>query len=114
MTTLDPAVYRRAAQVIREGGLAKGGFAVRQSDGGMAHCTVGALREATGQSLSNVSPEVRYLGHLLGLPDCGCGCGFTSISVARWNDRPDTTTEDVIALLTEAAEKLEAESGVTV
>jgi hypothetical protein len=31
------------------------------------------------------------------------------ISVTRWNDRPDTTADDVIALLTEAAEKLEAE-----
>jgi hypothetical protein len=107
MTTLDPAVYRKAAHVIREGGLAKGSFAVRQSDGGMAHCTVGALREATGQQeLYDASPEVQYLGHLLGLTPCNCGCGAPR--VVDWNDRPQTTADDVIALLTEAAEKLEA------
>jgi hypothetical protein len=104
MTTLDPAVYRKAADVIREGGLTKGVF-YRPDLDPVPHCTVGALQQATGKELCNVSPEVRYLGHLLGL--CGCGCS-RGISVTRWNDRPQTTAADVIALLTEAAEKLEA------
>jgi hypothetical protein len=109
MTTLDPAIYRKAAQVIHEGGLAKGTYYRKDLDP-VPHCTVGALQKATGQrELCNVSPEVRYLSHLLGPTPCDCDCGFTSISVTRWNDRPDTTADDVIALLTEAAEKLEAE-----
>jgi hypothetical protein len=113
MTTLNPAHYRKAAQVIREGGLAKGGFAVRQSDGRTAYCIVGALCQATGQNLYN-DPEVQYLGHHLGLL---ASPGYRSCDVTqitRWNDRPETTANDVITLLTEAAEKLEAESGVTV
>jgi hypothetical protein len=110
MTTLDPAYYRKAADIIDTGGLAKGAY-VCHVLGRTEHCTVGALQEATGEGLVNSSPEVQYLGHLLGLPP-GCDCDNLHcgdiVSVTRWNDQPQTTAADVIALLTEAAEKLEA------
>jgi hypothetical protein len=108
MTTLDPAIYRKAAHVIREGGLTKGSYYRLDLDP-VPHCTVGALQKATGQrELYNGAPEVQYLGHLLGLPPDG-GCGDNGLTrVTRWNDRPETTAEDVITLLEQAAEKLEA------
>jgi hypothetical protein len=167
MTTLDPAIYRKAAHVIATGGLAKGTFS-RPDLAPVPHCTVGALMEATGErwtttarsravspprscttarprksstwatllgrssapkgrrltpcrctvgalqkatgqrELYNGAPEVQYLGHLLGLPPDG-GCGDNGLTrVTRWNDRPETTADDVITLLEQAAEKLEA------
>jgi hypothetical protein len=103
MTTLDPAIYRKAAHVIATGGLAKGTFS-RPDLAPVPHCTVGALMEATGRALDNHSTEVEFLDHLLGIAPCGIPA-----SVTRWNDRPETTADDVITLLEQAAEKLEAE-----
>lgn len=110
-TDIDPAVYRKAAQVIRTGGLTQGAFFT--DDG--KHCTVGALRTLTG-SLPETYRFLPLLADLIGGPQpCPCGgtgCG-TALdpygNVTRWNDHPQRTPDDVLLLLEQAAEKLEAD-----
>jgi hypothetical protein len=98
MTTLDPAIYRRAAAIIRTDGLAKGHFKAHQGER-VALGTIGALRAAAARGdLYYTSPEGQFLADLLGR------------NVVLWNDRPQTTADDVIALLERAAEKLEADA----
>jgi hypothetical protein len=101
----DPAVYRKAADVIREGGLAKG---VYGTDGGQ-HCLVGAMFQAKQDLHLRVTAdaEARYLAELLGLP--GRANEISHYGVAVWNDAPERRPEDVITLLEQAAEKLEAD-----
>lgn len=101
--------FRRAAEVIRIGGLTKNAY-----EDDTRHCAIGALMAARGVSMWNVTsvwPEVSYLVDLLG------GSGVSrpntvvpgSDMVADWNDRADRTADDVITLLEQAAEKLEAD-----
>jgi hypothetical protein len=108
VSTLDPAVYRRAADVIRQGGLAK-----RAYRSGSTHCTVGALRTArqldalVGSPLAD-EPWTVPLAEMLGLPigDAPCHAGAL---ITVWNDEEERTEQDVILLLEQAAEKLEAD-----
>jgi hypothetical protein len=113
------ALYRGAARVIREGGLAKGTFT-----DGESHCTVGALDVA---AIKQGLPSVRYrdpgqvlphLADVLGYtPTVECSCGDPActlrdaafVAITQWNDQPGTTERDVITLLEQAAEKLEAD-----
>lgn len=109
MTALDPAVYRRAADVIRTGGLAKGVY--RR---GTTHCVVGALRVArqrdpqAGSFRSDV-PWTTPLSEMLGLAVLPDNPFQTIRVVSQWNDAPERTPEEVVTLLEQVAEKLEAD-----
>jgi hypothetical protein len=95
-------VYRAAAADIREHGLAKGDYVV-----GASHCTVGALQSAAlTHPEVNIQREAHYLAGLLGLDT---GRFEMHYGVAYWNDREETTADDVVTLLEQAAEKLEAD-----
>lgn len=113
MSDIDPAVYRKAADVIRKSGLEKNNYGDMNTDR-VPHCTIGALRYATGQpwvSFSILGP----LADLLGPQPCPCGnanCGICEdpfSAITRWNDHPQRTPDDVLLLLEQAAEKLEAD-----
>lgn len=115
------ADFRRAAHIIRTGGLAKGTYV----NGVGEHCTAGALRVThRGSTVHYDRPrmqaELITLSELLGrtIVPCYCGkpdcCtdedGHTPLNVvAVWNDAGSRTTEDVVTLLEQAAEKLEAD-----
>jgi hypothetical protein len=101
--TANPATFRAAAQLIRDKGLAKGTFGVTPDS---PHCTVGALRTVNpGVSYwVDDNEDLRVLGGLLGLNG-----EFLWADIALWNDREETTEQDVITLLEQAAEKLEAD-----
>lgn len=112
-TDIDPSVYRKAAAAIRTGGLEKNAYGPIDSDR-QPHCTVGALRHATGQpwvSFSILGP----LADLLGPQPCPCGhadCGICEDPfgvITRWNDADGRTQDEVLLLLEQAAEKLEAD-----
>lgn len=111
----DPATFRQAAQVIETGGLEKKRYGpVNRMD--RPHCTVGALYAAHGNMTVSIHPEVAYLAEMLGVagvagPVCGC-CGVQGNAIgqiANWNDADETTQQDVVDLLTQAAQKLEAD-----
>jgi RNAse (barnase) inhibitor barstar len=96
-----PEILRKAADVIRTGGLVKGTFDTRDGQ----HCTVGALWAAVGGNvMENLDAEVDVLAEMIGV---GPGL-MSSTAIFHWNDQPETTAEDVVTLLEQAAEKLEA------
>lgn len=105
MIAPDPADYRAAANLIRAGGLAKRTYRNPETGG---HCTIGALAEVTGKDTSSVmsSGLLDPLCQLLGASDPRHSILFTRIT--NWNDLDNTTEDDVILLLEQAAEKLEA------
>lgn len=107
--TADPALLRKAAQIIRDGGLSKGLF--HTGDG--KHCSVGALLEAAhgeGAWKHPVNPddpavaqEIRALGEVV-VPG---GINTMWIPIYNWNDDLHRTPEDVINAFEQAAQQLE-------
>jgi hypothetical protein len=98
---------RAAADLIRKGGLAKGSFYRRPAGEDTSYCTVGAIVETHGDYILSFmdSPALVKVRELLGIVDPA----HPWIAIARWNDQPERTDKDVITLLEQAAEKLEAE-----
>lgn len=97
-------VLRTAAEIIQSQGLTKGTY---ENEAG-AHCTLGALDEATARLNLNWDTHdqcVDVLNQLLGGDSPFAWYG----SISRWNDLEATTKEDVATLLTTAAEKIEAD-----
>ncbi|PRH79361.1 hypothetical protein C6N75_09765 [Streptomyces solincola] len=99
------ANFRQAAEYISEHGHYKGGY----FEGGLdpvvvvpsyltpAACAMGALAKVAAGERSFVSESaVGYLDRRLGIP------------VGEWNDRPETTAEDVILELKRAADEYPA------
>jgi hypothetical protein len=105
---IGPGEYHRAAALIRRRGKATGCFEDEQG----RICAAYALNLA----FLNPSGEIEALQQVAGLLGWADGKSEQRAldAIANWNDRSDTTTEDVAHLLEQAAEKLEAESGVTV
>jgi hypothetical protein len=105
---ITPRQYRKAATLVRQRGKATGCFI----DAENRVCTAGALQhlylttEDEHEALRQVAAMLGWAYEQSGPTALG--------TITNWNDRPDTTTEDVALLLEQAAEKLEAESGVTV
>lgn len=98
MTTLDPGIYHQAADTLRRDGLGKNGFHTLAGE----HCVVGALMTAVGtKDFMEVFDYAALLAEMLG----GTAGFFT---VVTWSDWPDVTTDDAVALLEQAAEKLAA------
>jgi hypothetical protein len=97
-TKARPEVLRKAAQVLREGGWVQG--ALQTSRG--QHCTLGALWEALYGG--SVQPEVNLLSELIGDTDSS-----EWEVLIDWNDYDGRTEADVLTLLEQAAEKLEAD-----
>jgi hypothetical protein len=110
ITISDPEItardFRAAADRIRTGGLIKGAY-----HDGQGYCTVGALTY-DGLSYSRYHQELTLLGQLIGVQFEPCPCGEPSCLVAdgrsphsvvtNWNDDPERTVEEVIALLERA------------
>lgn len=108
---MTPAeVLRAAADYISKHGRIRGSLFRRRS-GGTVGCAVGTCRMVSNFDfhLSNLAlkaagellPENRYVSP---------GAGVFLRRVAWFNDRLDTTDQDVIDLFIQAAEKLEANS----
>jgi hypothetical protein len=103
MTDIDPAVYRTAADRIRKGGLIKGDY----SDGQGNYCTLGAVGWPGTTYIQSIA-RAELLADLIGYtPELYDLKGAPAI-VTHWNDAEERTAEDVITLLEQAAEKLEA------
>jgi hypothetical protein len=105
---ITPRQYRKAATLVRQRGKAIGCFI--DADGRV--CTAGALQHLYLTS-KDEKEALQQVATMLGWTGRESSRGALGI-IADWNDRSDTTTEDVAQLLEQAAEKLEAESGVTV
>lgn len=105
MSHEDAAIYRDAAQIIREGGLSKGCYGPRTVRA-VPHCTAGAVRAAAGSAWMSEMPLL-LLADLLGRQ--GDQAPRILNTIADWNDQPDRTAADVILLLEQAAEKAEAD-----
>lgn len=111
--TANAHTYRAAADVIKRYGLAKQAY--HSEDG---YCTAGALRYVTGRVRAVEAPEIVELAKLIGgyhacqNPDCaGLGAHSNAFDVVTdWNDDPNTTPEDVIGLLEQAANEMETRS----
>ena len=117
------AHFTAAAQLIREGGLAKETY----SDHG-AHCSVGALRVIQRGSVWDfdtliMGSELEFLANLIGRPEkpepCWCGEPHCTVGlsdfdlVTKWNDRPERTAEEVVELFERAAREVVALAGAT-
>lgn len=105
MTEARPHVFRDAITILRDGGLTKGNF---KSTVDNSHCTVGALCSATDGRFnyaSSVTPEIALLVDLL-RPQLD-PCPSPACRIYRWNDKPERTVEEVIAVLELAAELAE-------
>lgn len=108
---LTAQVFRDAAVLIRVGGLQKNTYERRAGSGLTSFCAIGALCAAAGIDHSNdlggtkdVHVLCAELWERFGLP-------FDEASsdedrVPDWNDREETTAEDVINALTKIAEGL--------
>jgi hypothetical protein len=106
---ITPRQYRKAAALVRQRGKATGCFI----DAENRVCAAGALQHLY-LTTEDEKEALRQVAAMLGWVTYGTS-GLTALgTITAWNDRPDTTTEDVAQLLEQAAEKLEAESGVTV
>jgi hypothetical protein len=106
-TDVDPTVYRQAADVLRHDSWGQG--RLHGSDG--THCLVGALCVVTGKNgnlLAKVEPELTPLADLLG-GNPACGGELAEIVIINWNDADGRTADEVVTLLEQAAEKLEAD-----
>lgn len=99
-----PEDFRRAADVLREGGLARETYRDHKTGG---HCIIGALMAAKGVHWwREVEPHVDFLGEMLG----SAGSGTRAFGeVAIFNDDVAESVEEPIRLLEQAAEKLEAD-----
>ncbi len=100
MSSTEGWPYRRAAEIIRTGGLAKGEYETFDGE----HCTIGALREASGESELIEGKLLDPVADLIGRKPAETT--FTTITI--WNDVDGRTVEDVVALLEQVAEKVEA------
>lgn len=123
-TVTRPAVkaehYLKAAEIIRQNGLAKGSYVELQGDH-VAHCSVGALREAiTGSPhahTAEVENHIEFLAEQVGgdgLVVCDCGIpalglhwtdGGAFTVVTRWNDAAERNEDEVAAAMEAAAAK---------
>lgn len=108
--TADPALLRKAADIIHEGGLSKGLFST--DDG--RHCTVGALLEAAyGETVweegrPDTSNPIVYEGAQALAQVVAPGNLATLLPIYNWNDALERTAEDVIDAFEQAAQQLEA------
>lgn len=98
MTDIDPAVYRKAAAVIRKGGLVKGAFST-----GYGYCTLGAIGY-NHTAMQEGTARATVLADLIG----NVHQENPAKVISAWNDAEERTPDDVITLLEQAAEKLEA------
>jgi hypothetical protein len=106
----DPALLRKAAEIIRDGGLSKGLF--RTDDG--RHCAVGALMEAAhgeevwkgGPNANDpvVTPAIQTLAEVV-IPG---GVGAVWLPIYNWNDDLHRTADQVVSAFEQAAQKAEA------
>jgi hypothetical protein len=101
VVTPGPGDYRSAAGVIKRHGLAQEAF--HDEDG---YCTVGALREVMGVGTGAI--DLHPLADMLGSTPGPVKLNAFDV-VTGWNDMHGRTPEDVITLLEQAAEKLEAD-----
>lgn len=116
-------ICRKAASIIRKGGLCKGSYSNRNGE----HCAIGSVVRAIGLDPYGMEPDPcsafdrvvsdtqdervltswvnDVLDHLRGM--------LEGRSVAVWNDQPATTADDVVQFLERAAvdfEGFEAEA----
>lgn len=123
----DPAVYRRAAEIIRTTGMVKGAFAANgpQStfDGlditdpsATCYCIMGALTLAGLEAghFTAIPAENPDIPHQTDASDYGFGMVSDATQVMAlpnsanyWNNLKATTTEDVIKALERGADNLE-------
>ena len=97
---MSAELARRAAALIREHGLCRG--KVRDEQGRL--CMYGALHDAAGCIVPDVTEMVQQV-ITEQFPDRVLADRFCVISL--FNDHPDTTVEDVIAVLEKTAAQLE-------
>ncbi|MFD4474628.1 hypothetical protein ACFWPU_00725 [Streptomyces sp. NPDC058471] len=102
-------IFEKAAQVLMEGGHCKGELA----DGEGRHCAMGALHMAEMEKAWSVAPTyyadvaasraADRLAERGELPPLNNDefMGFATHPLARWNDAPERTGEDVIMLFKE-------------
>ncbi|USN15296.1 hypothetical protein KIKIMORA_01500 [Brevundimonas phage vB_BpoS-Kikimora] len=124
----DPAVYRRAAEIIRTKGMVKGSFAAIDPNdpntgvditnpAATCYCIMGALTLA-GLELGHFKVNAENHPYYADRTDADT-YGFWMVPYATpvmelpmsansWNNRAATTTEDVIAALERGAENLES------
>lgn len=106
---MSAETLRKAAQVLRERGLAKGYY--RDESGCV--CIKGALRIAHGGDVGLPETFDDYVADLMvvargvipGTVNVG---GFAHDAITVWNDEPERTAEEVIAALEAAAARLDA------
>jgi hypothetical protein len=105
---ITPRQYRTAAALVRRRGKATGCFI----DAENRVCAVGALQHLY-LTTKDEKEALQQVADMLGWADGKSGRTALG-TIVDWNDHPSTTAEDVAQLLEQAAEKLEAEHGVTV
>lgn len=101
-------IYAKAADILMEKGHCKGTL----EDENGAHCAIGALRAAarwgeTGEWRRQLDYGMAQLKAEQRLGDNVPGDEALA-PLARWNDAPDTTAEDVILLFKELAQEEES------
>lgn len=116
MSLTPELILRRAAALISERGLVKGGL----SDGQGAYCSLGALRMATAGSINppgldrGLSAEDldAYQDACVALRDeiryyASTGSG----SIPAWNDMPNRKKDEVSRVMLAAADRVESARG---
>lgn len=98
------AIYRRAAEVVRNRGLARG--ILQERDGRV--CAIGALCLATDRNFVDDQVEIMIpVARQVGWPDWGgalASSPFTAIG--HWNDHQANGPEDVAQMFERAAEEV--------
>jgi hypothetical protein len=101
------AVYRKAAELLRQDGWTQGAF----FDETGKHCLVAAVRAANLEITSEwefpLSAGLKYQLHKTLREQWG-----SRLSLTWWNDAPGRTADEVITLLEQTAEKLEADETI--
>lgn len=100
----------RGADYISENGLFKGALHPHSTGSfsmGMPVCAIGGIREAAGRLKSRQSLKVDYA---VGFADIALMCEVGG-SVPYWNDREETTLDDVVEAMRQAAKGLRNSAG---
>lgn len=122
MTELDPRVFRRAAELVREGWGRRTLYMQSGRTYPATYCAIGALYRAQFPRLTddemwaatltddvyvnaNHSPYAQMLADVIGRHGTATTCGV----IYAFNDARDRTSCDVVRVLETCAEKLEAE-----
>lgn len=116
MSLTPELILRRAAALISERGLVKGGL----SDGQGAYCSLGALRMATAGSINPPGLDRGLSAEDLDAYQYACVALRDEIryyastgsgSIPAWNDMPNRKKDEVSRVMLAAADRVESARG---